>query len=222
MVPCGCGRRRVLSTVVDAARVKAARAVAQGMAVRWSQTIALARVVAYPGDRVPELWSRLRHMTAQATTKQMPLETCEEITHGSTDIRRDLLHGWITEPGRRDALVRNRCADVAHVRRVLRDGYAPDLTDAEVEAIGADPFLIACALADWQARCVVTTEASKPTARRGNRRIPDVCKQFGVPCINTFELVRVLDFRTSWSPDPGNSRHGRGRPGGTSLPRART
>jgi hypothetical protein len=158
----------------------------------------------YPLNRVPEFWSWLAHMAEQGRIK-MPLEIYEEIKDGSTDTNRDPLYGWITEPGRKGALVLNEEADVELVRRVLGEGYAPDLTEAEVEDIGADPFLIASALADRQGRCVVTTEGSKPTATRQNRRIPDVCTQFGVKCIDTFALVRALDFRTSWSPDAGRS-----------------
>ena len=40
--------------------------------------------------------------------------------------------------------------------KVVSAGYAPDLTDDEVEKIGRDPFLIAYALADPPERCVVT------------------------------------------------------------------
>jgi hypothetical protein len=37
--------------------------------------------------------------------------------------------------------------DITLVQNVVNNGYAPDLTDVEVEAIGRDPFLIAYALA---------------------------------------------------------------------------
>jgi hypothetical protein len=82
----------------------------------------------------------------------------------------------------------------------LDQGYAEDLTDDEVEKIGRDPFLIAHALVSPQDRCVVTTEASKPSSQRANRHVPDVCSQFGLTCVDTFELVRQLDFRTGWNP----------------------
>lgn len=156
----------------------------------------------YPLDRVPEFWSWLAHMAGQDKIK-MPLEIYEEIKDGSTDTRRDLLYGWVTEHGRKPALVLNEEADVELVRRVLSEGYAPDLTEAEVEHIGADPFLIATALTDRPGRCVVTTEGSKPTTKRQNRRIPDVCKNFGVNCIDTFTMLRKLNFSTSWSSGAG-------------------
>ncbi len=31
-----------------------------------------------------------------------------------------------------------------------------------------------------------------------NVLIPDVCSDLNVPCIDTFQLLRRLDFRTDW------------------------
>ena len=84
------------------------------------------------------------------------------------------------------------------VAHVTDQGYADDLTDDEVEKIGRDPFLIAYALTAPEEIRVVSTEVSKPTKQRANRRLPDVCRDFQVECINTFEFVRRLDFSTSW------------------------
>lgn len=89
--------------------------------------------------------------------------------------------------------------DVDLVSKAINDGYAPDLTDDEVEKIGRDPFLVAYGLADLGQRCVVTTEVSKPRRSRANRHLPDVCADFGVPCRNTFQFVQDLDFSTSWN-----------------------
>ena len=85
------------------------------------------------------------------------------------------------------------------VTRVTEEGYANDLSDDEIEKMGRDPFLIAYALADLGQRCVVSTEVSKPTATRANRKVPDVCDYFKVPCRNTFALIRELDFNTGWN-----------------------
>ncbi len=88
--------------------------------------------------------------------------------------------------------------DEALVARVTESGYAPDLSDEEVERVGRDPFLIAHALRVPAQRTVVTTEVSKPTKRRANRHIPDVCRDLGVRCCNTFEFIKALDFTTGW------------------------
>lgn len=54
--------------------------------------------------------------------------------------------------------------------------------------------------ADPGNRCVVTTEVSRRTLQRQNRRIPDVCADVGVQCCNTFTMLRALNFSTHWRP----------------------
>jgi hypothetical protein len=83
---------------------------------------------------------------------------------------------------------------------VTADGYAPDLNDAELVAVGRDPFLIAYAFADASERYVVSFENSAPTKQRANRKVPDVCKDLGVECVTLFELIKRLDFTTDWHP----------------------
>ena len=41
----------------------------------------------------------------------------------------------------KDALVLDEEPDLALVRRVVEDGYAPDLNEPELEKLGRDPFL---------------------------------------------------------------------------------
>jgi hypothetical protein len=47
-------------------------------------------------------------------------------------------------------------------------------------------------------RRVVTSEVSKPTCIRANRRVPDVCDNLGVQWCNSFTMIERLDFSTSW------------------------
>jgi hypothetical protein len=98
-----------------------------------------------------------------------------------------------------DTLVLGEEAAVELVARVTEQGYASDLTDEEIVKVGQDPFLVAYALVDRQNRSVVTTEHSKPNRTRANRKLPDVCNDFNVPCINTFALIQELNFHTGWS-----------------------
>lgn len=93
----------------------------------------------------------------------------------------------------------DEAVDSALVQKVVSDGYAQDLRDDEVEKIGRDPFLIAYALADSTHRTVVTTEVSKPTTQRSNRKIPDVCQSLGVLSCGPFVLNRILGFKTGWN-----------------------
>ncbi|MDD5761180.1 MAG: DUF4411 family protein [bacterium] len=147
----------------------------------------------YSLDRVPEFWEWLIHVAAAGQVK-MPIETFEEIAEGKDD-----LAIWASREDVREAIVLAEEVNPSLVAHVLDLGYAADLTDDEVEKVGRDPFLIAHALVNPRDRCVVTTEASKPSRQRANRHVPDVCSQLGVGCVNTFDLVRTLDFRTGWS-----------------------
>ena len=140
----------------------------------------------YPLDRVPQFWEWLEGMGQNGALK-IPLEVYEEVISG------DALVDWLK--ANRSTMVLDESVDPGLLSRVVEQGYAPDLTDSEIEEIGADPFIIAYALADPTNRCVVTMEASKPSRQRANRHIPDVCRAFNIRCINTFQLIQELDFR---------------------------
>lgn len=145
----------------------------------------------YPLGRVPEFWGWLVARGVRRRTK-IPVEMYEEVIAG----RDDDLTRWLK--GHRDALLLDENVDEALVARVTELGYAPDLSDEEVERVGRDPFLIAHALRVPAQRTVVTTEVSKPKRQRANRHIPDVCRDLGVRCCNTFEFIKALDFTTGW------------------------
>ena len=142
----------------------------------------------YPLGRVPEFWDWLVARAIQQQVK-IPLEIFEEILAG----RDDDLTRWLND--NRDVLLLDENVDETRVARVLDQGYAPDLSEEEVERVGRDPFLIAYALDDPE-RIVVTTEASKPSKRGVNRHIPDVCDDLGVLHCNTYHFIDVLDFTT--------------------------
>ena len=144
----------------------------------------------YPINRVPEFWSWLVHM-GQAGKIKMPVEILEEIAEKSP------IGEWLKEDENAASLRLDEDVDPAMVQKVI-DAYAPDLNDAEIIEIGRDPFLIAYVMADTTTRTVVTVEASKPSKKRANRHIPDVCKDLQVPCCDSFQMLSVLDFSTAW------------------------
>ena len=146
----------------------------------------------YPIGRVDEFWEWLVHHGEKGNIK-IPEEIYEEITDGSDD-----LAAWAKESETEAALKLDEEVDIQLVRKVTNEGYANDLSDIEIEKIGRDPFFIAYALANPIERSIVTTENSKPSRQRDNRHIPDVCKQFGIQSRNTYELTRLLDFKTNW------------------------
>ena len=150
----------------------------------------------YPIDQIPEFWAWVQHQGKLGNIK-LPIEILEEILAGRK--KDDLLLAWMKEKENQDALKLDEAVDAALVQKVVFDGYAPDLTDDELEEIGRDPFLIAYCMAAPD-RCVVTTEASKPSKKRQNRRIPDVCDCLSVVWCNPFHVNRVLGFHTAWKP----------------------
>lgn len=146
----------------------------------------------YPFDMVPEFWDWLVHMTQRGTIK-IPQEVYDKLTDGN----RDELAEWLKS--NKSALLFAEEVNAEILNRVIEQGYAPDLTESEVEMLNEDPFLIAYAFVDKEQRCVVTTEVSSPSKLRANRKIPDVCNNFGVSCHNTFTLLRDLNFKTGWN-----------------------
>jgi hypothetical protein len=152
-----------------------------------------AKALYYRFERVPEFWTWLIHIGERGDVKIVD-EVYEEFKDGT-----DELATWAKTDEVNKALRLKEAVVTDLVRRVIRDGYADDLRDDEIEKLGRDPFLVAYALADPQQRVVVTAEASRPGRTRANRHLPDVCKDLGVPCCNTFDLTEALDFRTGWS-----------------------
>jgi hypothetical protein len=141
----------------------------------------------YPMDRIPAFWSWLLSMATGDVIK-MPMEIYHEVAASA-----DLLGTWLKRSEVRTAIVLDEATSGSRVRRIIIEGYAPDLNDVELEEIGRDPFLVAAALGGPD-RVVVTREVSGPSKKRANRKLPDVCAQFGVPVINDFALYRALKF----------------------------
>lgn len=143
----------------------------------------------YPLGRVPEFWDWLIDLSTSQQVK-IPMEMYEEILAGKEDV----LTRWLKD--NRDAVLLDESAEATLVAQVTGRGYAPDLSEEEIERVGRDPFLIAYAFRDPAGRTVVTTEASRPKKQRANRHIPDVCDALGVLHCNTYDLIRALDFTT--------------------------
>lgn len=148
----------------------------------------------YPIDRVPEFWSWLQHQGTSGHVK-IAIEILEEIFEGHDDALLD----WLKNDANRGALRLDEVVRPDLVRRVVYEGYANDLTDDEIEKLGRDPFLISYALAAGE-RCIVTTEVSKPSKQRQNRKIPDVCDTLKVSWCGPFELNLRQGFHTGWRP----------------------
>ena len=149
-------------------------------------------------ERVPEFWEWLQHHGGKGNIK-IPVEIYEEFEEArNAEGGRDSLAEWASDEDVRNALLLDEEVDPRIVSHVISTGYCLNPTDQEIETMGRDPFLIAHALRDTGNRIVVTTEVSRPGKQRANRKVPDVCRDMGIRCINSFQLLRELDFKTGW------------------------
>ncbi len=148
----------------------------------------------YPIERVPEFWDWLAEMGKLGRAK-VPHEIYDEIVLPTPDPP-DALVDWLIR--HKDPLLLDEQVEVTLVAHVTEAGYADDLTDDEIEKVGRDPFLVAYAIAGAPNRRVATNERSRPSRTRANRHIPDVSRDFNVRCVDTYGLIRELDFRTNW------------------------
>ncbi len=88
------------------------------------------------------------------------------------------------------------------VGEVLECYGGVNLTPSDLQQIGADPYLVACAL-DLGAT-VITEEISKTTQKGVKRKIPDVCETLGIDWVNTGGnqkgpgIIDILDFKVNW------------------------
>jgi hypothetical protein len=153
-----------------------------------ANTLIRANAQYYPIARIPQFWDWLI-LQGRAGVAKLPNEILSEITAGH-----DAVSDWLKEKDARNALRLEEAVDVALVRRVVSDGYALDLNDAELAKIGRDPFLIAYAMAGNE-RTVVTNENRAPAKQRHNRKVPDVCETMGVRWLTAFGFYEEADFR---------------------------
>jgi hypothetical protein len=151
----------------------------------------------YAMGQVPEYWEWIVHMATEGSVK-LPQEIIFEVLEGGKDKDKDPLLAWLKHGGVQDSLTLLDEVMPHEVQSVVKRGYAPDLTDSELEEVGRDPFLVAYALHDSKGRMIVTTEVSKPSRKRQNRHLPDVCRDLGVMWCDTFAMNRALGFRTDW------------------------
>ena len=152
----------------------------------------------YALDRVPQFWSWLLHH-AQAGAVKMPVEIFEEVAGGGQPRADDLLLPFLRRPDVKRALLMGEEPRPDLVTAVLTNAYGGPLpTEADLETMGQDPFLVAYALVDPAQRCVVTCEVSKPGRRGPRRKVPDACGDVGVRAQTPFEFFRALNFTVDW------------------------
>ena len=152
----------------------------------------------YPIDRIPEFWEWLHFMGVTGHIK-IPIEVYEEFSDTkSKDGTKDDLATWAEQAEIKEALLLNEQAEQNLVSQIIYQGYTSNPTDDDLLKIGRDPFLLSYALKNIEERCIVSTEVSKPSKKGANRKVPDVCRDFNITCINNFQMFRELNFTTNW------------------------
>lgn len=141
----------------------------------------------YPLDRIPQFWVWLVK-EAVAGYAKMPFEIHNEIADAEGPLK-----DWITNPEVKNTLILPEEVDQELFNQVLDNAYAPNLKDDELEEAGQDPFLIAYDLMGPD-RVIATKEISKPTKKRGRRKVPDACNIMGIPCVTDFEFYKKRNF----------------------------
>ncbi len=132
----------------------------------------------YGIGQVNEYWEWLIHSGEKGHVRN-PVEMYEELKAGS-----DNFADWAKTTETEAALKFEEEVDIDLVRRVMEEGYAPDLTDIEILEIGRDPFLVAYALVDTENRVIVTTGRSRPGAQRKTARF--------LTCADSSASVRAM------------------------------
>ena len=165
----------------------------------------------YPLERIPQFWNWLVYQSLAGHIK-LPPQVIGEVLGPDRAAEEpvDTLAEWVQTNRAVLELIEELPSDI--LSRTYEQGYdtAPEeLTAVDPLSEPADPFLIAFALASPDDRRVVTMEnlqyVGTTLPKPGNRRIPLVCELLGVRCINTFALIRELDFRIPRPPNLGDT-----------------
>ncbi len=153
----------------------------------------------YPIERIPQFWNWIVQQSIEGNVK-VPRQVIDEILDPEDEeAPAEDLSAWVSRHV--NALVLRESPIPEYLTTTFDTGYgirAKDIDVINTLSLIADPFLIAYALASPCERCVVTLEKRKThqtLPQPQNRRIPLVCDLLKIRYINTFDLIRKLDFR---------------------------
>lgn len=135
----------------------------------------------YPVDVFPTIWS---HMELAA--KNGEILVIDEVV---LELKRkdDGIYTWIEV---QEAMVVPIDKEVQqHLSDVM--GKYPRLVDTRKNRSGCDPWVIALA----QARSLTVVTGEKSTGSLVRPKIPDVCKDLGIPCISVIDFFRKQGWR---------------------------
>lgn len=142
----------------------------------------------YSKSRMPELWDHIEKLVGKGriiATKEVYDELCE---HASPDLKQ-----WLDDHksmfNLSDKQVGYADDVINKVYSKYKDGYRPEVKDA------ADPFVAAVAL---EHRATVLTQEQRQDphdpALVNGPRIPTICAEYNLPCVNIEEFVTKEGF----------------------------
>ncbi|GIV56945.1 MAG: twitching motility protein PilT [Candidatus Kapaibacterium sp.] len=145
----------------------------------------------YHFDIAPGFWQALAKHAGAGTLLSID-RVKKEIENGKDELAKwteNHFHGSFENTADNQVL-----ADYQRVIQwVMGQGqYTPAAKAEFADADNADAWIVAYALA--RGCVVVTQEVAAPQAKR-IIKIPDVCRAFSVPCIDTFEMMRKLGIK---------------------------
>jgi hypothetical protein len=151
----------------------------------------------YAFDLCPGFWGCLEHHCAARLVSIDRVR--DEIAGGDADA----LANWVATTVSPDLFVSTNTDEVlpsyAEVMRWAQTHaeYTP-AAKAEFAQV-ADAWLVAYARVIGGV--VVSEEVFNPH-KKNRILVPNACQQFGIPCINTFDMLRQLPAEFSWAPPP--------------------
>lgn len=139
----------------------------------------------YKFERVPGFWVFLAEQLESGKIKS-PKKVYDELTDGS-----DLLASWCRRMRHRGLCV-NADKTVQDCYRQIANHvhtkYKPHQANEFLR--GGDGWVIAHAMA--VSGVVVAQESER--SKKGRVKVPTVCREFGIKCIGTYDMLDQLDF----------------------------
>ena len=135
----------------------------------------------YPPDVFPSIWAR---MDQAAISGQIFV-----IDEVAAELKRkdDEIYKWVVA---RQSMIVSIDEDVQTKLAQLMKSF-PRLVDTKKNRSGCDPWVIALA----QARSFAVVTAEKPSGSLVKPKIPDVCNELAIPCLEVVQFFREQKWR---------------------------
>lgn len=159
----------------------------------------------YPIKRVPEYWEWLLYKAEKGNIK-IPFEIYQELSDPDKKFQeKDDLAQWLETEANKALLLLEEDIDSEALNCVLEEytwdsktkAYGEKLSEDELDVIENDAILVSYAHMK-ENRCVVTLEMPRPSKKRHNKKIPDICNGLNIAWCDPFKLNRELNFSTNW------------------------